>query len=386
MGRERPDEPGVRNGSPTFSKFMSFGIDGPKISRSSRPTEGRDGNPASPSARFTAKPRPASTPGEASALACQRALTRYCALAHAALAARDDDDALDAGQLALLRQPALHPGHRRGRVIPGQALQVYVKASQFSRLLGDQVKAVPAHERVLVAASRGGSGCEWGGRAGDRSESARACAGAKWAGREHRLQGNRLERSIHVICYCNRDGGVVCMAGGAVARCGKAAPACRALHGCRALLGDRKKSERLGPDRTPRGRLPSKPCEGLRHRLLVPLTHHPSMYRSRLSAVAALAGRQSRSLVSARAQTRLSTAAPQALRALGSPLSLGRLNAGRVACYSTETAEGEEAAKPGPVVPLAPLFTCTPQDSARLGRLRNVGISAHIDVSVVHHE
>ena len=38
-----------------------------------------------------------------------------------------------------------------------------------------------------------------------------------------------------------------------------------------------------------------------------------------------------------------------------------------------------EGVKPPPPAPLPPLFECTPADSARLSRLRNVGISAHID-------
>ena len=40
-----------------------------------------------------------------------------------------------------------------------------------------------------------------------------------------------------------------------------------------------------------------------------------------------------------------------------------------------------DGVKPPPPPPLPPVFACTPADSARLTRLRNVGISAHIDVS-----
>ncbi|KAK4705840.1 elongation factor G, partial [Phenoliferia sp. Uapishka_3] len=39
----------------------------------------------------------------------------------------------------------------------------------------------------------------------------------------------------------------------------------------------------------------------------------------------------------------------------------------------------EDGVKPPPPAPLPPIFTCTPADLARLTRLRNVGISAHID-------
>lgn len=40
----------------------------------------------------------------------------------------------------------------------------------------------------------------------------------------------------------------------------------------------------------------------------------------------------------------------------------------------------EDGVKPPPPLPLPPLFTCTPADSARLTRLRNVGVSAHIEL------
>jgi len=112
------------------------------------------------------------------------------------------------------------------------------------------------------------------------------------------------------------------------------------------------------------------------------------MYRSRLARLATASARQSRSLTSVAS----ARPAPCLLRQVGAssfrssaPLSLARANVSR-AGYSTEASE--EVVKAGPPEPLAPLFECTPKDKARLTRMRNVGISAHIDVSywvIVNH-
>ena len=111
------------------------------------------------------------------------------------------------------------------------------------------------------------------------------------------------------------------------------------------------------------------------------------MYRSRLTRLVTASARQSRSLsvlAQARPAPSLSLPRQAAPSALRSPahLNLARVNFSRgAAAYSTEA--GEEVAKAGPPEPLPPLFECTPKDKARLTRLRNVGISAHIDVRII---
>lgn len=60
-------------------------------------------------------------------------LTCDTTLTDAALAARDDDHLLDAGQSAFLRQTSLHPRHRRRRIAPGQSLRA--QPSQSASML-----------------------------------------------------------------------------------------------------------------------------------------------------------------------------------------------------------------------------------------------------------
>ncbi|KAM0756639.1 putative nuclear condensin complex protein [Meredithblackwellia eburnea MCA 4105] len=107
------------------------------------------------------------------------------------------------------------------------------------------------------------------------------------------------------------------------------------------------------------------------------------MFRTALSATAkrarsSLAGRSfvtsscicRPSILSTSSAGAVSHVRAQSWRISGSVARSGRF-------YATE-AEGE-GGKPAPVLPLPPLFKCTPADSQRLTRLRNVGISAHID-------
>jgi hypothetical protein len=74
---------------------------------------------------------------------------------------------------------------------------------------------------------------------------------------------------------------------------------------------------------------------------------------------------------------------PATLRAsLRSPAAFARTSSRGFATeveVPAEAAVVEEGGKPAPPEPLPPLFNCTPTDSARLSRLRNVGVSAHID-------
>lgn len=77
--------------------------------------------------------RPQEVPSFGSFFPWSMELTCDATLTDAALSARDDDDLLDAGQSAFLRQTSLHPRHRRRRIAPGQSLRA--QPSQLASML-----------------------------------------------------------------------------------------------------------------------------------------------------------------------------------------------------------------------------------------------------------
>lgn len=125
----------------------------------------------------------------------------------------------------------------------------------------------------------------------------------------------------------------------------------------------------------------------LSHRPVSPNSTLSRMYRTRLarlasaSASASASARQTRSLsLWSIPSARPTLALAPSLTRQSSPSTLASPALGR-AGYATEVGEDGELVKAGPPEPLPPLFECTAQDKARLTRMRNVGISAHIDVS-----
>ncbi|KAL8283231.1 hypothetical protein RQP46_006009 [Phenoliferia psychrophenolica] len=109
------------------------------------------------------------------------------------------------------------------------------------------------------------------------------------------------------------------------------------------------------------------------------------MLRSRVSTVARRAvAAPTRSLASCTCRA-ASTASSGPTRAAFLPFRPATASVRAYASAATAAAPVAEAepladgVKPPPPAPLPPIFSCTPADSARLTRLRNVGISAHID-------
>ncbi|SCZ90436.1 BZ3500_MvSof-1268-A1-R1_Chr1-3g01989 [Microbotryum saponariae] len=108
----------------------------------------------------------------------------------------------------------------------------------------------------------------------------------------------------------------------------------------------------------------------------------PTMHRTRFSALAAPLRQRSVAACTCRIapSVRLATPTWNASKAWSiSSTPVRSFHAStRTFDDEAEAVEGEPA-RPAAVVPLAPIYKVTPDDSKRLTRLRNVGISAHID-------
>ncbi|SCV68476.1 BQ2448_597 [Microbotryum intermedium] len=107
-----------------------------------------------------------------------------------------------------------------------------------------------------------------------------------------------------------------------------------------------------------------------------------SMHRSRVSALAAPLRQRSVAACTCRIAPSRSLATPTWTASKTWTIAYTYIRSFHASTRTLDAeveAEDGESTKPAAVVPLAPIYKVTPADSKRLTRLRNVGISAHID-------